>query len=768
MTDIGEYVKKLVHPIAEIRERTLSTVLQKVECNLVNISKLSQHPNLLQNLLKLLDLGPHTLRVQVLKLLHYVLEFEDVRQRFDSLGGLQYLQTLKIVASLEVVPHINSVLQKFNHHSVRREIIHEPDCNRVSNEINLYDADRVFDEENSTLPSLYYSSDTEQISVTRKKENTIIEDSCAYDESEPDVEANPDEPPVTFKTFPWQALTNSDRRVLDSTTQSLLSHDESLVVASLHFLDTVVLKDFPAEVMLQRPAVLRAIYGCIEEGGDDAWRVQGPACACLLSLTQLLNDRVAQFKDPHLSPSGQQTVTPTSSGIATPSTDITRGSCCSSSDSRDGFVLDARNNIRRLGDGQDRSGSVTGLVHGLSATSIHEDDDGDEFILLGMHQLTIGGHCSHVFRVSCPLLVSNRPSLQTVSMRLMLSCISLLDKSVNSRTLWNHGDDGDEAIMEIVGSLRRLIRNICAMIIIKYETQKLYKTTIEAEEALLTNQCLLLLLCKILHLFVPLEAFNQIIDRDVSASLILALCDGGFYLEYRKEYDFLHPYVSKVMPDIAAQMKCILYAADALKITAAFLQTSSARLEEFLKFGEKALSVASIHQSSVFVEKLVRGLAKQVSIGNSEINLLEEMRKLLLQVLHHPDVTVRLCGYTSVLRLIEDNIGMSQAANTSQSRSPRILLLLSPSVICCFVYSGLTDDNNKVRNLSQNILLGLLRGRLLMNKSIWMAAAECWRHTLIHLQCLAESVTSLGRAVGNLHEELYKEDRVQNIERVSE
>ena len=55
--------------------------------------------------------------------------------------------------------------------------------------------------------------------------------------------------------------------------------------------------------------------------------------------------------------------------------------------------------------------------------------------------------------------------------------------------------------------------------------------------------------------------------------------------------------------------------------------------------------------------------------------------------------------YKSILRLVDDNVGISQAADTSQSRSPRVKVLLSPTVINCLVYSGLTDEDSKVCHL---------------------------------------------------------------------
>ncbi|XP_068219569.1 rotatin-like [Palaemon carinicauda] len=752
------YIQKLVHPIVEIRERTLNTLLQKLEFGIVSINQLLQHQEIVEYVLRLLNLGPHTIRKPALKLLQYVFEDESSRSRFDSLGGTLYLQSLKLVAPLDLIPDINILLQSL-HHASAGQNSKGPSVSSVRENTLAKEKSKLTQISSSSLMSSSYN-DEEYAQSSQQRRDTSIDDTCVCEMTVKEDTTIIGDHPITFATFPWQALTNSDRRILDSTTQSLMSHDESIVVASLHFLDTVVLKDFPAEILLQRPAVVQAVYGCVEEMGETAWRVQAPACACLLTLTQLLNDRVNHFKDPHLSPSGQQTVTPTSSGIATPSTDITRGSCCSP----DGSLMgnNSNNNIRHLGDGQDRSGSIAGLGNELSSTSVHEDDDCDEFILLGMHQLTLSGHCSHVLRVASPLLVAKRPSLQSISLRLLLSCVDLLQRCINPQILWNSQEE--EIVIEVITAVKMTIQRLAGILILNYQTRKQYGDSAKLQDPVLNNECILLFLCRILTLFVPLEAFKQVVNKEIVASLILVLCDGGFYLGYNTHYSLLLQYLSQVLPGMTTQVNSILFAARALESTATFLCTSSSDFEEFLTCADAGIAVASIHQSSIFIEKLVRGLGKQVAIGNIGSQHLERARDLLLKVIHFPDVTVKLAGYTSLLKLVNSSVGISQAADTSQSRSSRIIVILSPSIISCLVYSGLTEDDCKVTSASQDILLGLMRGRLLMNSSVWSIAAECWQNCLIHLHCLTDSGSLLGRAISSLVGELYNDNKIESTE----
>ena len=66
--------------------------------------------------------------------------------------------------------------------------------------------------------------------------------------------------------------------------------------------------------------------------------------------------------------------------------------------------------------------------------------------------------------------------------------------------------------------------------------------------------------------------------------------------------------------------------------------------------------------------------------------------------------------------------------------------------------------------MAQNILVGLMKSRLLMNTHVWSVAAECWQKSLIHIQCLADSTSNLGRSVISLFNELYNDNIINSLE----
>ena len=72
--------------------------------------------------------------------------------------------------------------------------------------------------------------------------------------------------PHCFKCLilPWQPLVATDRHVLLAVEESLASTtDLPLVLHTCQFFTDVMLRDFPAEVFLQRPPILKVIINSV-------------------------------------------------------------------------------------------------------------------------------------------------------------------------------------------------------------------------------------------------------------------------------------------------------------------------------------------------------------------------------------------------------------------------------------------------------------------------------------------------------------------------
>ncbi|KAK3876745.1 hypothetical protein Pcinc_018481 [Petrolisthes cinctipes] len=752
MAELGDYIRKLIHPIDEIRVRAVNTLVQKCEVGLVSGVELSQQTDLLPHTLTCLDLGPHSLRHPLLKLLIFILEDEDTRDNFGRLGGPQKLLHLRATAPLDLLPPLTQLLN-FLHLTPRHAYT------RTSSSAT----ENVSVSEDSEVPS---SSGTQAVGYQHLRTN--LDDSNYMDSfcdlTLPDrptgTDSDPQYSPVTFSTFPWLALASSDRRVLESTAVSLLSQNEREVLATLHFLNTVLLPDFPPEVLLQRPAVIQAVYGCIMEvegGGWAGWRVQAPACSALMAFTRLLITRVNQFTHPHLTPGKDLEGSRAPSEAGSGHESIVRGSCCFL---RGGHYLN--DGFRDLGQRQAEAAGSPGRE--TLRGSVHEEDDGDEFILLGLHQLTVPGYCFHTLQAACPLLASHRPAVQSASLCLITSVLTLLRLCVCPHRMW----EAEEELQQGDSLARRclhVIRSVCHLILASSTARQLVETQTEAQRLVINTHCFSLLLCHILHDFVPLDAAPMVVSGDVTDGLMSVLCNGGFYLAYRPIHTALLTYLDQANPSATSQVRSVLFAADSLQATCEFLRASGMGLAPLLGLAERSLPSSCIHQSTSFVDKLVERVSDTLAEGSMGEEELRRARELVLAVLRYPDLTVKLTGYRCLARVVERSLGVTQAANTTLSDSPRVLLLLHPSIITLILYEGLNNQHKEITNLSKDILLFTLKGQLLMTKRVWEAARECWCQCLPHLLCLANHSTSLGRAIDKLPVAVFGDDpTLENIE----
>ena len=61
---------------------------------------------------------------------------------------------------------------------------------------------------------------------------------------------------VLYYNLPWQELISQDVHIMDSVLESMNNCSKSDDVSCCEFFIDVVLHDFPAEVFLQRPAII--------------------------------------------------------------------------------------------------------------------------------------------------------------------------------------------------------------------------------------------------------------------------------------------------------------------------------------------------------------------------------------------------------------------------------------------------------------------------------------------------------------------------------
>ncbi|XP_064398202.1 rotatin-like isoform X3 [Halichondria panicea] len=91
--------------------------------------------------------------------------------------------------------------------------------------------------------------------------------------------------------FPWVQLTDNDRGILLTTHSRLQSSTEDALVRSCEFLQDVLFQDFPAEILLQRPAIIKSLVRLLEGSGSTSHTLSS-LLSCLASFTHTLHQRM--------------------------------------------------------------------------------------------------------------------------------------------------------------------------------------------------------------------------------------------------------------------------------------------------------------------------------------------------------------------------------------------------------------------------------------------------------------------------------------------
>ncbi|VDP38186.1 unnamed protein product [Schistosoma curassoni] len=91
-------------------------------------------------------------------------------------------------------------------------------------------------------------------------------------------------------------LTKDDVGVLCTTLKSICSKEPNICISGIRFLHDVVLKDFPAELFLQRTDFIENLFRILNEKNLE---IAYSATSCLISLCRALITRIYYHLDPN-------------------------------------------------------------------------------------------------------------------------------------------------------------------------------------------------------------------------------------------------------------------------------------------------------------------------------------------------------------------------------------------------------------------------------------------------------------------------------------
>ncbi|NXT33646.1 RTTN protein, partial [Pelecanoides urinatrix] len=743
------------HELAEIRERSLKTILFKLDHNLISYADLVHEKVLFLNLLEWFNFPVVPMKEEVLNFVNSLIKHPPAAQKMIGIGAVEFFSQLRPNVDPNLQAIIDGIVDGLfflpaglpsSSLSVCYETQPQPSVDqRVLPQAELFTG--YFCQGRSHLP---------QLEIPPKR--TVVK--C-----------------LKFSTFPWLTLTSTDRHVLSSNESSLRSNDQSLIWSTCELLQDVIMQDFPAEIFLQRPKILPVLMVLYLQsllsllnlafGGDGRHQLALQALSCLQQLCIFLRSRLNFYRDPSFSSTEQ--------GIASQNSSISccqeaRGPPCSqnpspgSSSPRPSVI--GRTVQRPRGDGQDwdaasSSGNST-QANANSRISLHSpldvrhtdlpDTENEDTLELQMKQLSLPQFCVSILENAIPLLRTGSRRMTMEVLELLVEDMFLIGDAI-SENVW---EDDSLFALELKDKLL-LILGLLG------ETILYHKTNISAEqpEVMLVHHrmafiSISLFTVRLLQILLPVEKASKVLQKSLLNTLFLLSLDVSFSLEYPSIHESIAAYLEQMSTENYSIYKQASEAAYSMECTCSFMievhKKGDKNLSELVELADQALSSLPYHQHFPLLQECIHMCSNIWKSAEANSLLQAEGRKVLLHLLSHPLLNIKTEAYHCCLEVVKDCLGIHNIAKPVSSICHGVHFLLHPKVLYEICTFGLQEDKNEVNSTAKAILMHLLQGRLVMAVLTWNKFIEALYPVLPVLQGYTDTKDMLGNCILTLSE----------------
>ncbi|NXJ02101.1 RTTN protein, partial [Psophia crepitans] len=740
------------HELAEIRERSLKTILFKLDHNLISYVDLVHEKVLFRNLLEWFNFPVVPMKEEVLNFVNNLIKHPPAAQKLIDIGAVEFFSQLRA----NVDPNLQAIID-----GIVDGLFFLP----------------------SGLPSrslLVHYQTQSQSSVHQPvlpQEELFTGYFCQGRSYPLHSEIPPKRTAVKclkFSTFPWLTLTSTDRHVLSSNESSLKSNNQSLIWSTCELLQDVIMQDFPAEIFLQRPKIVQARIHLnllsllnLAFGGDGRHRLALQAVSCLQQLCIFLRSRLNFHRDPSFSSTEQGTASQNSSISYCQET---RGPARSqnpspgSSSPRPSVI--GRTVQRPRGDGQDwdaasSSGNST-QANANSRISLHSplnvghtdlpDIENEDTLELQMKQLSLPQFCVSVLENAIPLLRTGSRRVTMEVLELLVEDMFLIGDAI-SENVW---EDDSLFALELKDKLL-LIFSLLG------ETILYHKTNISAEqpEVMLVHHrmafiSISLFTVRLLQILLPVEKASKVLQKSLLNALFLLALDVPFSLEHPSIHESIAAYLEQMSTENYATYKHASEAVHSIECTCSFMtevhKKGDKNLSELVELAGQALSSLPYHQHFPLLQECIHVCSNIWKSAEADSLLQAEGQKVLLHLLSHPLLNIKTEAYHCCLEVVKDCLGIHNIANPVSSVCHGVHFLLHPKVLYEICTFGLQEDKNEVNSTAKAILMHLFQGRFVMAVLTWNKFMEALCPVIPVLQGYTDTKDTLGNCILTLSE----------------
>nr|CBN81897.1 Rotatin [Dicentrarchus labrax] len=570
---------------------------------------------------------------------------------------------------------------------------------------------------------------------------------------------------LKFSVFPWLTLTNTDRHILSSNESSLRSSNPNLVRTTCELLCDVIMQDFPAEIFLQRPSIVKNLLSLLRlgSGKGEASYLHLQALSCLRQLCVGLRRRLRFHQDPSFYSTKQDQVSQNSSFSYSQEVRTQRsqasspGAECSPRPSVVG-----RTGQRARGDGQDGdAASNSGSSHRGGAvvqaprqpqspadvTHLALPDMGAEDVLeLQLQQLTLAQFTVATMEHAIPLLKTEGSHVFHRVLELLCDAVLLLGDSV-CELVW---DDRSLVGMELKEKLQACMEQLGDILSYhqSYSADIPHSSQVHHRMAY-TGTAIFTI--KLLQTILPPEKASDNLPESTATAIFHLCLDTSLGNVLPSMQETAVAYLEQVNSDSHDLYRRVTRAAFWMESTCNFLKEAQAEGEknwlELLELADQAIDGLPFHQHLPIIKECVHICSYLWKFNQPSPLLQTESQKLLLKLLSHPLLPVKTETYECSLNLVKDCLGIQNVSRQEPGACGGVNFLLHHRVLYEISAFGLQDSAEKVNVAAKDILLFLLKGRLMMTASTWDRFNEALYPVMPILQGYAGTEESLGNCV---------------------
>ncbi|KAM9308326.1 rotatin [Gastrophryne carolinensis] len=736
--DLSSLVNKLGHHLVEIRERALRNIVCKLDHNLIVVADLVQEKQLLVRLLEWFNFPAVPMKEAVLLLLQKLIKHPLAAQWLLDMGAVDFFAQLR--------PNIEPCLQSLVD-SILDSLFLLPaeiQCNSLqSPENKTWQAQGILAIQQHDVSPGYFQQDALRLQPTDMQPVTGVNNSKVTC--------------LKFSTFPWLTLTTTDKHVLSSNESSLRSKNHGLIWRSCQLLQDVVMEDFPAEIFLQRPKIVKSLLSLLglasEKDGQRHLAFQ--AASCLHHLSRLLRSRLNFHRDPGFLSTKQEMISQNSSvSYHTPATRNSQDPSPENENRRPSVV--GRTSQRLRGDGQDgdaTSSSGTSIQAHANPRISHwspldrgPEVQNEDTLDLQYQQLSLPQFCVLVLESATPLLKSERRKLVLLILELLSENLSLISDAI-SENVW---EDGSLIGQELRCKLLFVLDTLGEAILYHKNSN-----CSEKPESSLVNQrmafiSISLFTIRLLQTLLPVEKANDVLPESLANALFLISVDLPFRIAYPSVHESVIAFMEQLNSEDYVVYKQASETVYSIECTTSFMSSSNkegANLLELVELAEKALTSLPYHKHFCLVHKFILTCSDIFNSAQSSPELLKECQNVLLSMMSHWMPTVRVEVYKNCLQIVKDALGVHNVTKPVSTICSSIHFLLFPKVLYEIITFGLQDSNSEVCSAAKAILTFFLQGHLVMTAQCWNKFIEALYPVIPVLQGFADLDDSLGTSI---------------------